>query len=328
MSLYHAFRPLLFRMDAETVHERILAAIERGWIKGPGPVSAPVTRFGVNFPNPVGLAAGFDKNARGLHAWASFGFGFAEIGTVTRHAQPGNERPRMFRLPGDQALINRLGFNNEGADAVAPRLENRPKNLVLGVNIGKSKVTPLEQAADDYAYSFQRLKDAADYVTVNVSSPNTPGLRTLQDRGPLSQILWRLREMDGTKPLFIKIAPDLNDEQIADVAALVNDLDITGVVATNTTISRTGLKQDPGQEGGLSGAPLAGRSREVLALIRQQLDAGRIVINVGGIHNEEEARARFVQGADLIQVYTGWVYGGPDFPARIARAIASPVLPR
>ncbi len=314
-------------MDAEAVHERILAAIERGWIKGPGPVSAPVTRFGVTFPNPVGLAAGFDKNARGLHAWASFGFGFAEIGTVTRHAQPGNERPRLFRLPGDQALINRLGFNNEGADAVAPRLENRPKNLVIGVNIGKSKDTPLEQAADDYAYSFHRLKDAADYVTVNVSSPNTPGLRTLQDRGPLSQILWRLREMDGTKPLFIKIAPDLNDEQIADVAALVNDLDITGVVATNTTISRTGLKQDPGQEGGLSGAPLAGRSREVLALIRQHLDAGRTVINVGGIHNEEEARARFVQGADLIQIYTGWVYGGPDFPARIARAIASPVLP-
>lgn len=320
---YGWLRPLLFRCDAETVHEWAMSAMVRGWVRGHGPVDDPVTFFGVTFPNRLGLAAGFDKNARGLPVWRSFGFGFAEIGTVTRHAQPGNPKPRLFRLPDSQALINRLGFNNEGADVVAERMANRPSDLVVGANIGKSKVTPLEEAAADYAYSFRRLAPHADYVVVNVSSPNTPGLRALQDREPLQRILSALKEIDAKKPLFVKIAPDLEDAAIEDVARLADELDLTGIVATNTTIARTTLPVDPGIEGGLSGAPLTVRSREVLGRLRSCLPPERHVISVGGIASEQEARTRLKMGASLLQIYTGWVYGGPDFPARLAQAIAT-----
>ncbi|MBX3095580.1 MAG: quinone-dependent dihydroorotate dehydrogenase [Fimbriimonadaceae bacterium] len=325
MSLYSVLRPILFRLDPERAHELAFTAMRAGLAKGGGCVTHPYEAFGLTFPNRLGLAAGFDKNAEGLHIWRRFGFGFAEIGTVTRHAQPGNPRPRMFRLPESEALINRLGFNNEGADAIRSRLEQRPSDLIVGLNIGKSKITELDEAPEDYAYSFRHLSPLADYVTVNVSSPNTPGLRSLQDREPLTRILWRLREINGTIPLFVKIAPDLEDAAVEDVAQLVDELDLTGIVATNTTISRSVLPTDPQIEGGLSGRPLAARASDVLRLLRATLPKERHVISVGGIHNEEEARARIAAGASLIQVYTGWVYGGPDFPARIAHAVTTEV---
>jgi len=206
---------------------------------------------------------------------------------------------------------------------VAERLANRPADLVVGANIGKSKVTPLEEAADDYAYSFRRLAPHAEYMVVNVSSPNTPGLRALQDREPLQRILGALKEIDPRKPLFVKIAPDLEDAAVEDVARLADELDLTGIVATNTTVSRAALPRDPGIEGGLSGQPLAARSREVLVRLRSSLPPERHIISVGGVASEGEARTRLEMGASLVQIYTGWVYGGPDFPARLARATAT-----
>lgn len=316
MSLYLSLlRPLLFQMDPERAHELALKAVRKGLVKTKGcdHLGLKRTVFGVDFPNPVGLAAGFDKNGVALDKWKDLGFGFIEAGTVTKHPQPGNPKPRMFRYPDSRAIINRLGFNNEGADALASRLETAQPGIPLGINLGKSKITPLEEAAEDYAYSFSRLRQFGDYFVVNVSSPNTPGLRQLQDKDALTKILWRLKEIDGAKPLFVKIAPDLEESQLEEIATLAIDMGLTGLIATNTTLSRAGLPQDPKQDGGLSGAPLTSRSLDVLKSLKGMVDEKLILIGVGGIMNAADAQARLDAGAALVQVYSGWVYGGPGF---------------
>lgn len=281
--------------------------------------------FGLNFPNPLGLAAGFDKDGVGANFWSTFGFGFAELGTVTYHAQPGNPPPRLFRLTLDQAALNRMGFNNAGAAAMATRLtmlsQQKSRSIPIGINLGKSKITPLETAAADYLESFRLLKNLGDYFVVNVSSPNTPGLRSLQDAAMLSQILEVLQiENIAQKPLFVKIAPDLEWEAIADIIDLAKTYKLAGIIATNTTISREGLKtqiiektgKTPQEEaGGISGAPLRQRSTEVIRFIYQQTQGQIPIIGVGGIFTAEDAWEKITAGASLIQVYTGWIYEGP-----------------
>lgn len=281
--------------------------------------------FGLNFPNPLGLAAGFDKDGVGANFWSSFGFGFAELGTVTYHAQPGNPPPRLFRLTLDQAALNRMGFNNAGAAAMTTRLtmlsQEKSRSIPLGINLGKSKITPLETAAADYLESFRLLKNLGDYFVVNVSSPNTPGLRSLQDAAMLSQILEVLQtENIAQKPLFVKIAPDLEWEAIADIIDLAKTYKLAGIIATNTTISREGLKtqiiektgKTPQEEaGGISGAPLRQRSTEVIRFIYQKTQGQIPIIGVGGIFTAEDAWEKITAGASLIQVYTGWIYEGP-----------------
>ncbi|MFM2064327.1 MAG: hypothetical protein RLZZ507_3998 [Cyanobacteriota bacterium] len=287
--------------------------------------------FGLNFPNPLGLAAGFDKDGVGANIWSSFGFGFAELGTVTYHGQPGNPPPRLFRLPLDQAALNRMGFNNSGAVAMATRLtrlnQEQSRLIPIGINLGKSKITPLEAAAEDYLESFRLLKDLGDYFVVNVSSPNTPGLRSLQDASMLSQILDVLQTENNTqKPLFVKIAPDLEWQAIADIIHLAKTYKLAGIIATNTTISREKLKtqiiqktgKTPQEEaGGISGAPLRQRSTEVIQFIHQQTQGQIPIIGVGGIFTAEDAWEKITAGASLIQVYTGWIYEGPMMVRRI-----------
>lgn len=314
MSFYRSVvKPLLFNLDAETAHNLGLWAVTSGCVSASPTPDEPCTFFGVQFKNPVGLAAGFDKNGIGLDHWHKLGFGFVEVGTVTRHPQPGNPKPRLFRLPNDRAIINRMGFNNEGADALARRLETSNCKVPIGINIGKSKVTPLEDSAQDYAYSYRLLAPFADYVVVNVSSPNTPGLRALQERSELTKILETLKQVDATKPLFVKVAPDLNEAGLADVVAVVQETSLTGIVATNTTLSRDGLIEVSAESGGLSGAPLLARSNDVLAYFRKNCSPETVLIGVGGIMAAEDAKSKIESGANLIQVYSGWVYGGPNF---------------
>ncbi|MGM3306786.1 quinone-dependent dihydroorotate dehydrogenase [Anabaena sp. WFMT] len=287
--------------------------------------------FGLKFPNPVGLAAGFDKDGVAASIWPSFGFGFAELGTVTCHGQPGNPRPRLFRLPLDKAALNRMGFNNSGAAAMGTRLKLLKREeswkIPIGINLGKSKITPLEVAAQDYLESFRLLQDLGDYFVVNVSSPNTPGLRSLQDASMLSQILDVLQtENNSQKPIFVKIAPDLEWEAIADIIALAKTYKLAGIIATNTTISREGLKtqlieqtgKSPQEEaGGISGKPLCDRSTAVIRFIYQQTQGEIPIIGVGGIFTAEDAWEKITAGASLIQVYTGWIYEGPMMVRRI-----------
>lgn len=283
------------------------------------------TLFGLHFPNPVGLAAGFDKDGVATSIWSSFGFGFAEVGTVTFVAQPGNPRPRLFRLPLDKAALNRMGFNNSGAAAMATRLaackQKFPPAIPIGINLGKSKVTPLEAAAEDYLNSFRLLKELGDYFVVNVSSPNTPGLRSLQDATMLSSILAALKtENKSQKPIFVKIAPDLEWEAIADIISLAQTYQLAGIIATNTTIRRDGLKtqviaktgKSPQEEaGGISGMPVRDRSTEIIRFIWQQTQGKIPIIGVGGIFTPEDAWEKITAGACLVQVYTGWIYSGP-----------------
>ena len=291
------------------------------------------TILGMKFPNPLGLAAGFDKDGVGASLWHNFGFGFAELGTVTYHPQPGNPPPRLFRLPLDQAALNRMGFNNSGAVAMAARLTEAKQHLIypipipIGINLGKSKITSLELAAQDYLESFRLLKDLGDYFVVNVSSPNTPGLRSLQDATMLSQILDMLQQENiAQKPIFVKIAPDLEWEAISDIIALVKTYRIAGLIATNTTISREGLKtqiiektgKSPQEEaGGISGKPVKDRSTEVIRFIYQQTQGQMPIIGVGGIFTAEDAWEKITAGACLIQTYTGWIYEGPMMVRRI-----------
>ncbi len=317
-------RPLLFRLDPEVAHKLGLWAVANGWVKATDSepsLDAGKTLFGVKFAHPVGLAAGFDKDGVALDHWADLGFSFVEVGTVTRHPQPGNLPPRLFRLVNDRALINRMGFNNEGADACAQRLDDSDSTIPVGINIGKSKVTPIEEADQDYAYSFRLLAPRADYVVVNVSSPNTPGLRGLQDKEPLLKILSALKDIDTNTPLFVKVAPDLSEAALADVADVVQTLGLTGIVATNTTLSRPDLSSDPQQEGGLSGAPLTRLSDQVIAFLRRHCDAKTVLIGVGGIMSVDDAARKLELGADLLQVYTGWVYGGPKFVPELVRGL-------
>ena len=285
-----------------------------------------VETLGLVFKSPLGLAAGFDKNAVAIRGFHSLGFGHVEVGTVTPKAQPGNPTPRLFRLPQDLALINRMGFNNDGVSAVARRLERlraRGEQLpIVGVNIGKNKDTPQENAVDDYVTCTRALAPYADYLVVNVSSPNTPGLRGLQERSLLEPILRAVLDHAGNTPVLVKIAPDLSDDAITDVVDIVCDLGLAGIVATNTTISREGLRTPVEEvsrmgEGGLSGKPIAQRSREVLSVIRRTLPREYCVIGVGGVLSGDDVSALLAQGANLVQAYTGFVYRGPLFARKV-----------
>jgi dihydroorotate dehydrogenase len=287
---------------------------------------------GLKFPNPVGLAAGFDKDARWLGEMATLGFGFVEIGTVTPVSQPGNPKPRLFRLPQDNGIINRMGFNNGGMDKAVERLKQRPRGLLVGGNIGKNKVTPNEDAISDYEKCFEALHPHVDYFVVNVSSPNTPGLRELQEKEPLAKLLLALVQQNESKtaqrPIFLKIAPDLTNDQLDDIIALVTETQISGVIATNTTIERGGLKTSKPEieaigAGGLSGAPLRERSTEVIRYLHTHSDGAFPIIGVGGICSPQDALEKLEAGATLLQVYSGLVYAGPGLIKKINQAILS-----
>jgi dihydroorotate dehydrogenase len=355
-------RPLLFsgiKVDPEQAHQQTLRLLS--WLAGQSRVSRQISRqiqhscqfqhlgleqqlWGLSFANPIGLAAGFDKDGVAANLWSAFGFGFAELGTVTLHAQPGNPQPRLFRLPIDQAALNRMGFNNQGAGMLAKRLEAiasperqvsiaRP-SIPIGINLGKSKITPLESAAEDYLGSFRLLRDWGDYFVVNVSSPNTPGLRSLQAADQLEPILSALQQenqqLQPPKPMLIKIAPDLEWEAIADVIKLAQAYELAGIIATNTTIRRDHLKTKtiaatgkPVSEeaGGISGAPVRQRSTEVIRFIYRETQGSLPIIGVGGIFTAADAWEKITAGASLLQVYTGWIYEGPWMVRRILEGL-------
>ena len=282
--------------------------------------------FGLTFPNPVGLAAGFDKDARWVDELADMGFGFIEIGTLTPKPQPGNPKPRLFRLPEDMGLINRMGFNNEGVEMAVRRLKKRKRKVIVGGNIGKNKTTPNDMAISDYLTCYRSLYPVVDYFVINVSSPNTPGLRELQEKEPLKQLLRFIREensnMPSPKPVLLKIAPDLNNEQLDDIVDIVNEVKIDGIIATNTTIARNGLVTDSVEiekigMGGLSGKPVKDRSTEVIGYIHEKSQGSIPVIAVGGIFSGQDALEKFEAGASLVQVYTGFIYEGPAIIKKI-----------
>ena len=338
----NCLRTLLFRQESETAHNRVLKGLS---IASRFPVlpvltdclygapDLPVEFAGLRFSNPIGLAAGMDKSAAAVPMWERLGFGFTELGGVTRHAQPGNDTPRMFRAAADRALVNRMGFNNPGAEAFANSLskwrarDNWP-NHPIGINLGKSKITPLEKAAEDYAFSFRTLQELADFFVVNVSSPNTPNLRKLQDKSALDEILKTLRTVNSEKPLLIKIAPDLTPKAIDEVLDLTANHSLAGIVATNTTIERPDTndvqcKKTYTETGGLSGAPLCQRSTEIIAHIHKQTSGKLPIIGVGGIFTAEDAWGKITAGASLLQVYTGLVYEGPSIAGDIVRGLIS-----
>jgi dihydroorotate dehydrogenase len=297
------------------VHNFALTLAEKGLIKEHHDANYAALEqelMGIRFKNPLGLAAGFDKNATALSHWSAAGFGFVEIGTVTYHPQPGNPKPRMFRLSADGALINRLGFNNDGAKAVAQNIANARTELPFGVNIGKSMKTPLENAAQDYTASYQLLSGHGAYVTVNVSSPNTPGLRSLQEKEKLTEIIGAMQEVDRRTPLFVKVAPDLETSALDEVIEVAHDMRVAGLIATNTTIRRDGLTTATTEAGGLSGKPLKELSNLVLSYLYKNCDPDKILIGVGGIFSGADMFEKISLGAHLCQVYTGWVYGGPN----------------
>ena len=291
--------------------------------------------FGLRFPNPVGLAAGFDKDAKFYRELTDFGFGFIEIGTVTPKPQEGNPKKRLFRLKKDSAIINRMGFNNGGVEAVLSRIKKNPEkgekgHVLIGGNIGKNKVTPNEEAVNDYVICFDALYDHVDYFVVNVSSPNTPNLRALQEKEPLTKLLQTLQEKNSAKeqrkPILLKIAPDLTDEQLMDIIDIVSETKIDGVIATNTTIDRGGLKEDDKKveeigAGGLSGKPLTKRSTEVIRFLAEKSNRSFPIIGVGGIHSAEDALEKIEAGASLVQLYTGFIYEGPALIKRINKAL-------
>ena len=375
MDLYQTLlRPLLFsglKTDPEWLHQQSLKVL--GWMDDGSASQLPwllaqmerslslsdprlqQQLWGLTFANPMGLAAGFDKDGIAAGLWSRFGFGFAELGTVTFQAQPGNPQPRLFRLPLDQAVLNRMGFNNQGAAALAERLRKSGRvgewergsvgeeswshppidssthpPFTLGINLGKSKVTPLEDAAQDYVGSFRLLKDLGDYFVVNVSSPNTPGLRSLQDKAQLEPILQALQQENiHRKPLLVKIAPDLEWGAIADVIALAQQHQLAGIIATNTTIRRDGLKTQrlstgnlvAQEAGGISGVPVRQRSTEVIRFIYQETQGQLPIIGVGGIFTAEDAWEKITAGASLVQVYTGWIYEGPWMVRRVLEGL-------
>lgn len=343
--------PILFLFDAEKVHHFVCSCLK---ITHKIPFASSILRqfflyehpdlerevFGIKFKNPVGLAAGFDKNAELIDEFSDLGFGFIEIGTVTPLAQDGNDKPRLFRLPLDKGIINRMGFNNHGAAAAANRLRSRKSTLLVGGNIGKNKLTPNENALDDYIKCFNELYDYVDYFVVNVSSPNTPGLRDLQEKEPLMKILSKLKALSAElakskkisrkseKPILLKIAPDLTNSQLDDIIKIVVASGIAGVIATNTTISRENLKTttDNVQKigaGGLSGKPLTHRSTEVIRYLSEKSNRAFPIIGVGGINSPEDALEKLRAGASLVQLYTGFIYEGPALIKRINKSILS-----
>ena len=342
--MYSFFKPLLFNLSPESAHHwtmrlcRIALSLPFGRRVFKHFFSVENRRLarrvmGLAFKNPVGLAAGFDKDGKYFEDLTALGFGFIEIGTVTPRPQDGNPQPRLFRLPEDEALINRMGFNNEGVGAMAERLRQKGRNtegVIIGGNIGKNKMTPNEDAAQDYNYCFETLFDYVDYFVVNVSSPNTPNLRALQDREPLTALLAGLQVLNHkkpkAKPILLKIAPDLTDSQLDDILEIIKETKLTGIVATNTTISRSDLKTDPLSietvgMGGLSGKPLTVRSTEVIRYLRKNGASDMVIIGVGGIHSAADATEKLAAGADLIQVYTGLVYEGPTLVRQINEGI-------
>jgi dihydroorotate dehydrogenase len=335
------YRVLLRRVPAEAAHRAAFGLIRvfglvpgvfLGWL-GPRDPVLRVGTLGLEFPGPLGLAAGFDKDARAMRGLGALGFGFVEVGTVTARPQPGNDRPRMFRLTADRALVNRMGFNNAGAAAAAARLRRRSGGVIVGVNIGKTKLVPQDEAAADYAASARAVAGVADYVVVNVSSPNTPGLRDLQAAGRLRPVLVAVREaldaaVPGRRvPLLVKIAPDLADTDVDAVADLALELGLDGIIATNTTISRAGLASPASQvaaagAGGLSGPPLRDRALAVLVRLRARTGDRLVLIAAGGIETPDDAWARLQAGATLVQAYTGFIYGGPLWPRRMHAGLA------
>ncbi len=335
-------RPFLFLFNPETAHNLTFSMLKLflafgklgrwklGWLIGSTRFVSPRTVFGIEFPNPVGLAAGLDKNAEAVDAFGAMGFGFVEIGTVTPKPQPGNPKPRLFRLKKDQALINRMGFNNDGVEVIKKRLSKRKTDILIGGNIGKNKVTPNEEAVNDYLICFRELFDVVDYFVVNVSSPNTPGLRELQDKKPLSDILNALmeenRKKESPKPILLKIAPDLTNEQLDDIVDIIKETGIDGVIATNTTIDRGGLQTSQAAveaigNGGLSGKPLVGRSTEVIRYLHEKSEGSFPIIGVGGIDSTQAALEKFDAGATLIQLYSGFIYEGPALIKKINQAL-------
>lgn len=348
-------RPLIFnwlKLDPEWLHGYAIATLH--WLGQPVPARSGIQAcarqqfghadprlgqrlWGLSFPNPLGLAAGFDKDGEAALAWPLFGFGYAELGTVTRYAQPGNPRPRLFRLVEDEAALNRMGFNNQGAEALAARLaplwaDHRP-SLPIGINLGKSKITPLEEAAEDYRTSFRALQNYGDYFVVNVSSPNTPGLRTLQAADQLAPILAALQaENQAQKPLLVKIAPDLDWPAVDTVIDLAQTHGLAGIIATNTTLSREGLATQvlpqtgrpiTEEAGGISGAPLRQRSTEVIHHIYQRTGGQLPIVGVGGIFTAEDAWEKITAGATLLQTYTGWIYEGPWMVQRMMAGLVA-----
>jgi dihydroorotate dehydrogenase len=335
--LYRLFFNLVFsRFNPETAHHlgmfliKFLGSTGLASLSQFGVKQKSVAAFGLEFSGPFGMAAGFDKNAEAVSELGALGFSHVEIGTVTRFAQPGNPKPRLFRLKQDQSLINRMGFNNDGADAIANRLGRLRKSgkplPAIGINIGKSKVTEIEDAVSDYEYSAEKLAPFADYLAVNVSSPNTPGLRALQAIDQLEPILLAVLEKSMGKPVLVKIAPDLSDQDVVAVAQLAKTLGLAGVIATNTTISRAGLSASQSQieamgAGGLSGPILEARSVEVLKLLRSNLPDEMAIISVGGVFTAADVRKRLSLGAQLVQGYTGFVYEGPLWARKINKAL-------
>ncbi|GAA4868688.1 quinone-dependent dihydroorotate dehydrogenase [Luteimonas vadosa] len=337
--MYGLARPFLFGLDAERAHGAGLVALEAAYrsglnpLLGRPPVPFPTKVFGLTFPNPVGLAAGMDKNAAYVDALFALGFGFIEVGTVTPEPQEGNAKPRMFRLPRHRAVINRLGFNNDGVEALVRNVSRARRNTggLLGINIGRNKATPNESAAADYLFCLERVYPLADYVTVNISSPNTAGLRELQEEQALRQLVGTLREAQerlgaqhGKRvPMLVKVAPDLSDDDIDAAARVLTELQVDGVIATNTTVSRIAVQDDPRarETGGLSGAPLMDKSTAVLRMLRTRLPESIPLVGVGGILSGADAAKKMAAGASLVQCYTGLVYRGPSLIGDCVEAI-------
>ncbi|RZK48703.1 MAG: quinone-dependent dihydroorotate dehydrogenase [Pedobacter sp.] len=340
--MYNIVKPLFFKFDPEQVHHFVVKRLN--WVYHHLPFGKQLLKlnyhfsdpsltrevFGIKFPNPIGLAAGFDKNGEYIEALSALGFGFIEVGTVTPLPQPGNDLPRMFRLPQDEAIINRMGFNNKGVDTLAARLrtlKQKHPNIIIGGNIGKNKATPNEEAYLDYEKCFNRLFEVVDYFVVNVSSPNTPGLRELQEKGPLLTILTKLQalnlEKGSVKPILLKIAPDLTNSQLDDIIEIVLTSKIAGVIATNTTLNRADLKSSEtlkNESGGLSGRPLTNRSTEVIRYLSEKSNKAFPIIGVGGIHSPQDAQAKIKAGASLVQLYSGFIYEGPGLIKRICKS--------
>jgi len=335
--MYNLIRPLLFALDAETAHGLTLYGLDVAHrsnithLVAKPPAELPTTAFGIRFPNPVGLAAGLDKNADHLDALGALGFGFVEVGTTTPRPQPGNDKPRMFRLPKHQAVINRLGFNNEGVDSLVRNVQKSGYRGVLGINIGKNKDTPNEKAVDDYLFCLERVYALASYITVNISSPNTQGLRDLQEEATLRRFIETLREAQerlgsqngARKPMLLKIAPDLSEAELDAIAEVLLAAKVDGVICTNTTIDHSSVASDPhGNEmGGLSGKPLFERSTAVLRGMRKRVGGQLDIIGVGGILNGHDAAEKIDAGASLVQIYSGMVYRGPALVAECVDAI-------
>jgi dihydroorotate dehydrogenase len=334
---YSAIRKVLFQFDAETIHELTIKGLKK---TGKSPVNMlykqsvkdkPLTVMGIKFPNPVGLAAGLDKNGECINAFAAMGFGFVEVGTVTPRPQPGNDKPRIFRLPAANAVINRMGFNNKGVDYLVSQVQSANFKGILGINIGKNKDTSEENAKDDYIHCMRKVYNFSSYITVNISSPNTPGLRSLQYGDALDDLLSSLKveqkvlaEQYGKYvPVAVKIAPDLTEEEVTSIAKSLIDNDIDGVIATNTTLSREGVEglEFENEQGGLSGAPVKEKSTQVIKLLAQALGNKLPIIGVGGIASSDDANEKLQAGASLVQVYTGFIYQGPPLVKEIVNGL-------